>query len=351
MAAPQAESDQLITLPAPLSLETGTPVLQLEAETAADPTVPGDALTPAEVDNPAEEDVPEDNQDQPAQPAEEDVPDDQYNGDNLLEANERSPISFAEQFKVDSLAGMANLHIPIKVPQGRKGIEPNLSLKYNSAAPNGWLGTGWSLEPGSIQRSIKFGVPHYNDNDTFVLIKSGSSEDLVNIGNNQYRPKIEGGFMKIEFINNAYWLATDKQGVKYYFGQTNDSRQYDPNHQDNIFRWSLDKIEDLQGNYLTVAYQKIANQLYPRFIDYTGNSLEETAPYARIEFELEADDRTDNIISNKNGFLVNTTKRLSKINVSVADVLDMHYQFSYGNVALTNRSVLNSVIQYNSPQI
>lgn len=36
--------------------------------------------------------------------------------------------------------------IPIEVPPGRAGIEPELSLRYASSTANGALGIGWSLD-------------------------------------------------------------------------------------------------------------------------------------------------------------------------------------------------------------
>jgi hypothetical protein len=61
-------------------------------------------------------------------------------------------------------SGTAVYSIPIEVPPGRNGIAPNLALVYNSMAGNGWLGVGWNLDMGAIQRSIKFGV-NYTSND------------------------------------------------------------------------------------------------------------------------------------------------------------------------------------------
>jgi hypothetical protein len=42
--------------------------------------------------------------------------------------------------------GSARTTIPIEVPPGRNGIQPNLAFRYNSSQSNGWLGVGWSLD-------------------------------------------------------------------------------------------------------------------------------------------------------------------------------------------------------------
>ena len=55
-------------------------------------------------------------------------------------------------FSVNS-NGAAVYSIPIKVPPGIRGIEPQLSVTYNSQAGSGLLGVGWSLSGlSAIQR-------------------------------------------------------------------------------------------------------------------------------------------------------------------------------------------------------
>ena len=64
-----------------------------------------------------------------------------------------------------SNTGAATYSIPIIVPPGRGGIAmPDLALVYNSQQKNGWVGVGWDLEVGSIQRSTKWGVDYNSKN-------------------------------------------------------------------------------------------------------------------------------------------------------------------------------------------
>lgn len=79
-------------------------------------------------------------------------------------------------FKV-SETGAATYTIPIAVPPGTAGMEPKLSLVYNSQSGNGPLGVGWSLAglstihrcPMTIaQDGVKGGI-NYDSNDRYCL--------------------------------------------------------------------------------------------------------------------------------------------------------------------------------------
>jgi len=125
-------------------------------------------------------------------------------------------LSALETLNVDPTTGTANLSIPIEVPPGRGGIQPSVNLFYNSGSPNGKLGMGWNLELGNIQRSVKRGAPQYDSSDTFILVQSGSSQELVyNASTGKYQP------------------------------QTAASRQDDPANSTRVFKWCLDKKEDI----------------------------------------------------------------------------------------------------------
>jgi len=244
----------------------------------------------------------------------------------------------------DLFTGTATTSIPIEVPPGRGGVQPSLALVYGSANGNGWVGMGWKLEKGVIERQTKHGVDYSGDDYVFRL--SGINVELVNVGTEEYRAKIEGGFTKVEKLTatdgKPYFMATDKTGKKFYFGQAANTRVADPNDANNIFRWCLDRVEDTNGNYMTLSYTGDQGQAYQARIDYTGHGS--TAPSNSVIFHLE--DRPDGHPMYTTHFSVKTAKRLKTIEVQANGNLVRAYSLTYTISTNTNRSLLSSVQQF-----
>jgi|GEM_PF-2823229 len=262
----------------------------------------------------------------------------------------------------DLFTGTMSYRIPIEVPPGRRGVDPGIVLTYRSTNGNGWLGVGWELEMGSIERSTKGGV-NYDASD-FLLRGPGGVTELVNLpGTSEYRAKIEGNF--IRFINyGTYWEAIDKKGVRFRFGHEPNTTVYDPNKPAHVFKWCLDLITDTNGNYVTLNYTPDRNQLYLNEIDYTGNDpvTHKLPPTNSVKFILE--DRNDAPTMYTTNFAVTTAKRLKTIEVwsnyntvNTQPLRVRKYELNYdadstttGNQysPLTNRSVLGTVTEYGS---
>jgi len=53
----------------------------------------------------------------------------------------------------DKFSGVFSYAISVKVPPGRCGLQPDLTMLYRSTNSHSWLGEGWDLNPGRIERS------------------------------------------------------------------------------------------------------------------------------------------------------------------------------------------------------
>jgi hypothetical protein len=243
----------------------------------------------------------------------------------------------------DLFTGTMSYSIPIEVPEGRKGMSPGLSLDYKSNNGNGWVGVGWELEVGAIERSMKGGVKY--DGDDYILRISGATMDLANVGGIDYRAKIEGEFYRIRKQSGtygAYWEVTDKSGTRYLYGQKEDTRQFDPSL--GIFKWCLDRVEDTNGNAMTFSYSKDQGQIYLDRIDYTLRTSG-ISSNNYVKFYLES--RTDAPDKYSTRFRIQTAKRLKTIEVRANGThLVRAYKLDYAYSASTLRSVLMSVQQY-----
>lgn len=257
---------------------------------------------------------------------------------------------------VDPFTGTATTSIPIQVPAGRNGIQPNLQLVYSSANGNGWAGMGWKLELGSIERNPRFGViynPTSADNGNVYAVRlNGVSSDLVKLDPNNtsdpnYRAKVEGGFLRIRALSMGGWEVTDRKGVKYLFGVSSNGRVEDSNNPSRVFRWNLERIEDRDGNYMLVTYLKDQGQAYPNQIDYTYSANDATPQaiysikfYFGIPVGMVAPD-TYNAY-----FKVVTAKRLQAIAVQSSGVMMRAYKLSYSASLATGIQLLTKVEQF-----
>src|SRR5215831_6317446 len=66
-----------------------------------------------------------------------------------------NPNSMQDIQRADPDAGI-NL---IELPPGRNGMQPQLSINYNSSDVNGWMGLGWNLSLFYITIDTRWGVP------------------------------------------------------------------------------------------------------------------------------------------------------------------------------------------------
>jgi len=259
------------------------------------------------------------------------------------------PVSVTEN---NSSTGAATHRLTIDIPPGRLGGRPDISLIYNSNNRNGWLGVGWSLDIGSIQRSAKWGLS-YSAND-YVFVVNGTSTELVSRsdwGSNYYGARIEDGKFTKYYKNTATdgWEVTAKDGTKYYYGKTPhdvsiDSRQTNTK---GTFKWCLTWIQDTNGNYTKITYAKDQGEIYLDRIDYTGNGSLLPSNYVKFNREV----RPDPLYRNNTFVAVTTAYRLESIEVYGNALLASKYLLDYGVGASTERSLLSTITRIGSDGI
>jgi len=259
------------------------------------------------------------------------------------------------EMHADLFTGTATTSIPIDVPPGRNGMQSILQLVYSSTNGNGWVGMGWKLEVGAIERQTRFGV-NYGAND-YTIRLNGVSMDLIQAPppapSDEYRAKIESEFLRIKKLAGGWWEVTDKKGIKYLFGQTAASRIADPADSNKVFKWCLDWVVDRDGNYMKVTYwgDTANNQGYldeVRYTGYTTNGLESgstIAPTNIIKFWRES--RSDAPPMYTSNFLIKTAYRLKTIEVKAnTTTLVRAYKLTYTTNSNTSNSVLATVQQF-----
>src|SRR5437870_13797557 len=67
-----------------------------------------------------------------------------------------------ETFSPDLHTGTGNFTVPVALPPGRNGFQPQLSLGYSTGNGNGPFGLGWSLSVPGVSRKPSKGIPVYD---------------------------------------------------------------------------------------------------------------------------------------------------------------------------------------------
>ena len=202
-----------------------------------------------------------------------------------------------EKFEVNSANGTAGFSIPLPITLGRNGFSPSLALSYNSGGGNSPYGLGWSVGYPMIQRKTDKKLPRYRDGldeDTFMfsgvedlvpfLKADGSLMEKVVDGYTvkRYRPRIEGGFARIERINHAshgvFWKVTTGENIATIFGRSKNARIANPEDDTQIYQWMPEFSYDDKGNWIKYEYKKedlvnVPNELYEK------NRIEGIAPF------------------------------------------------------------------------
>jgi RHS repeat-associated protein len=202
----------------------------------------------------------------------------------LSAANAQTVGRTAGQFAV-SPTGAATYTIPIWAPPGPKGIQPNISLVYNSQAGNGLLGVGWNLAGlSSISRcnltyaqdgapapvSLATGDGYCLDGQRLRL-----TSGIYGTDGSTYQTEI-ANFENVTAHGAAgngpaYFTVQTPDGhtLQYGNGGTTSNAQVLASGTSTALSWMLNQVSDPAGNTMTISYIGGTGSAVPNTISWT----------------------------------------------------------------------------------
>ncbi|WP_274703361.1 ricin-type beta-trefoil lectin domain protein [Micromonospora sp. S4605] len=266
--------------------------------------------------------------------------------------------SQAYSWSAGNQSGSFNYGYKLTLPPAGVGPQPSLAFTYDSGRVDGqtstqngqssWIGDGWDLQVGYIERSYR---PCVQDGSTAyvgdlcqfspynaTMVFGGKASELVFDGT-KWRAAGDDG-MRIEkldrtswpyAVNNGddddeFWRVTAQDGVQYFFGvskrNSNDNESTKsvqtvpvfgnnpgepcyPSVCHQAYRWNLDFVVDPHGNSMTYGYTKLQNfysssgsgrtfaydlNAHLNYVDY-GDRGQEHAQQAPMRVEFETRER------------------------------------------------------------
>ncbi|MBI5218323.1 MAG: VCBS repeat-containing protein [Bacteroidia bacterium] len=234
--------------------------------------------------------------------------------------------------------GAAIYQIPIFTPLGTGNIQPQISITYNSLAGNGLLGMGWDIAGLSAITRIPQDFYHdnsltgvsLNNSDRFALDGNRLIAITGTYGDENTTYRTESEIFSVINSQNPigtgpeHFIVNTKDGMTIEYGNTSDSKVIIPGSTE-VLVWRINKITDLNGNYMTFTYSNSNGESCIEKINYTGNNG--LSPYNAFEFYYSQ--RTDQNVNYIAGHAIPQTKILRAISVFCFGNLVRRYDFDY----------------------
>lgn len=270
--------------------------------------------------------------------------------------------------------GAATYQIPIVIPPGRKGMQPELALTYSSRAGNGVAGMGWSLSgtssihrcPQTVEQDGAARAVDFSANDRLCL----DGRRLVPVDGSaygasgaKYRPEIDD-FTLVQQTGtltdaNSSFLVRYKSGLTAHFGTTPISCVGQPSCGAGRVRptgapaplaWMQEYVQDPSGNTIVYRYQNFGDgEHLLREVLYTGSGVTPGTRKVELDYQTRpsSGDANDHSSSHLSGTLTRSTQRLARISTWVGAERIRDYELNYGlsTSASTKRSLLRSILE------
>lgn len=278
-----------------------------------------------------------------------------------------------EKFTADLHTGTANFSVPLSIPRGRNGFQPQLVLSYSSGNGNGLFGMGWQLSVPDVRRKTSRGVPRYTTDDVFLL---SGEEDLVPVsgahpGPVAFRPRTERSFARIERFRDAvqdFWEVRGRDGTVSRYGTRRPADAppdwFDPavikrpgTGAERVHCWRLAQSRDAFGNLVRYLYAERDtgtaadlphqwDQPLLTHIEYADQDSPTRGSRFAVRITFFYEPRPDPFSEYRAGFECRTSRRCTRIRVETdTDVVRAvrEYRFGYTAAVGNGCSLLTSI--------
>ncbi|MDO8929082.1 MAG: SpvB/TcaC N-terminal domain-containing protein, partial [Bacteroidota bacterium] len=195
-----------------------------------------------------------------------------------------------------NVSGMAGYTVPLDLPKGSAGLQPNLSLNYVSSFNDGIMGIGWNI--GGLSAINRVGRNFYFENQSQAV--KGDLNDKYELDGKRlivsnaysygsagsvYGTEIEE-FSKITALGETgsgpiSFEVRTKSGLICEYGNTSDSKIL--RNASCILTWKINKITDRYGNSISFSYFESDDERPVLQILYAGT----TSTLAEINFRYK----------------------------------------------------------------
>ena len=247
----------------------------------------------------------------------------------------------AATFSVSGL-GAATYSIPIEVPKGINGMEPELSLVYNSQGGNDVVGWGFGL---SCMSAISF-VPkdihhdgvakplHYDFSDPLALdgkrliLKSGTHGVSGAVYTPEGDPYTAVKLQTDSSTGKLYFLVEASDGMRYYYGRGTSLYTLAVNGTERYVGWYLSACFDRHGTGWSCTYTHTGNGMLLNGIYYDDKVVS-------ILYENRTNDPQTYYVGN---IQVTRDKRVKTIRVKKVSTGEIYRTYTLGYDTTSDQS-------------
>ena len=267
-----------------------------------------------------------------------------------------------DSFQVSEFTGAGTYSMDLWTLPGTAGLQPVLSLSYNSQVFDegaaftqaSWVGSGWSLNTGAIVRNMH-GTNSSTTDDTFSINIGGISGMLLPIDANTFYTADQSFTKVIKSADSSSWTAYGRDGTVYVFGlasktHTTSGCVASASSLNLIWNWALTSVTDIHGNTITYTHtQEVKSTSCANVIAVYPNTITYANGKYRVYFILESRNDYQAAWTTSASLVLFSKQRLKEIQIKYlpegvtdwgSSVLSRKYVFSYS--ADTTNQILPS---------